>query len=76
MLPRRPLEPIAANRRRRNELSPFERGRICQARADGKKLRVIAGELGHPIFTIESTLKKADSRINGHTLPRASRPTK
>ena len=71
---RTPLAPTSQSRRKRQELTPYERGRISQAHMDGVSIRKIAQLMNRPSSTIGDTIKQAPSRPQGASQPRSGRP--
>ena len=71
---RTPLAPTSQSRRKRQELTRYERGRIIQAHMDGVSIRKIAQLMNRPSSTIGDTIKQAPSRPQGASQPRSGRP--
>ncbi|KAF3480414.1 uncharacterized protein GIQ15_05761 [Arthroderma uncinatum] len=63
-------------RKKRAELTPFTRGVILGQRKGGWSLRRISKALDIPVSTVQSTILKEDSRVDGESMPRSGRPTK
>jgi transposase len=74
MVPRTPLRVIDGNRRRGNELSPYQRGILIGAARPGITIASLAKDARIPESTIRDTLEKSSSRNNGKTLERSGRP--
>ena len=63
--------------RRRKELTPDIRARICELNSIGWKLTWIHKRYPHiPYTIIQSTIKQENTRKNQQTLPRSGRPKK
>lgn len=63
-------------KKKRSELSPYTRGLIVGHREAGASLRYISKTLNIPVSTVQNTIKKESSRVDGVSKPRSGRPTK
>ena len=75
-MPRTPLTLISSNVRRRKELSPHQRGIIEGLTLGGSSAAEISMTQNDPIQTVHTTLRRAQVREIGKTLPRQDRPKK
>ena len=73
-MPRTPLGPITPNIIRRKELNPYIRGYIAGASAAGVSQYSIARELNVTRATIQTTLSRVNTRVDGESKPRSGRP--
>jgi transposase len=62
------------DRKKRPQLTPYERGQIVQAARDGQSSRQIAKSWNRDQSTISRTVRNASQRTQGHSLPRSGRP--
>lgn len=68
---RRPLAPTSSNTPHKTEISPYWRGRIVQAAANGQRAAQIARDLDLSDSTVRYTLKQDQVRNHGESLHRA-----
>ncbi|DAA78830.1 hypothetical protein A7C99_6796 [Trichophyton rubrum] len=63
-------------KKKRAELTPFTRGLILGRRMAGASLRQISAALDIPVSTVQNTIMKESSRVDGVSKPRSGRPKK
>ena len=73
MPPRTPLGIINGNRRKSGELTPYQRGKIEDARNAGSTFTDAAKQIKCHEDIARSTLRLALKRLNGHTKKYLSR---
>jgi hypothetical protein len=74
MPPRTPLGIINGNRRKSDELTPYQRGKIEGARNAGSTFTFAAKQVKCHSNTTRSTLRLAPKCLNGHTKKRSDKP--
>jgi len=74
MPPRTPLGIINSNRRKSDELTPYQRGKIEDARNTGSTFTFAAEQVKCHLETARMILLLAPERLDGHIKKRISRP--
>jgi hypothetical protein len=74
IMPRTILGQIDGNRGYQCELTPYQRGKIEDARSVGATFKVAAEQVNCAPLTARLTLKLAPERINGHSKKHTGRP--
>lgn len=76
MPPRRPLRAVSGNIVKREELTPFLRGKILDRHEVGESAHTISQALGIPRRTVRDTIDKKDIRSEGRSKERSGQPRK